>query len=288
MLPTTDPLADQEWLAVASLDDRIGAARIFLAAPLTPEDVEDLFADQIVREDVVAWDDEAGRVSARRVEQLGALVLREGPLANPDPEAVQSALWDGVRQRGLASLRWTKEATRLRQRLAFLYIHEGEPWPDVSDEALLATLGAWLAPFARGAKSLADLARADLATALDALLPWDRRRDFDRLAPERVPVASGSHIALDYSTPEAPVLAVKLQETFGMADTPRVLGGRVPVVMHLLSPARRPVQVTTDLASFWREGYFDVRKDLRGRYPKHPWPEDPTTATATARTTRRR
>ena len=288
VLPATDPLADHEWLAVAALDSRVGAARIFLAAPLAPEDVTDLFADQIVREKVVAWDDAAGRVSARKVERLGALILSEGPLANPDAEAVQAALWDGVRARGLGSLNWTKTATRLRQRLAFLHYHEGAPWPDVSDDALLATLDTWLAPFAQGATSLGDLKRADLATALDARVPWDRRRDLDRLAPERLPVASGAHVALDYSTPEAPVLAVKLQETFGMKDTPRVLGGRVPVVMHLLSPARRPVQVTTDLASFWRTGYFDVRKDLRGRYPKHPWPEDPLTATATARTKRRR
>ena len=288
VLPATDPLADSEWLAVASLDARVGAARIFLAAPLEAEEVETLFADQIEREEVVEWDDAAGRVSARRVERLGALVLREGPLRSPDPEAVQSALFDGVRQRGLDILHWTKTAERLRQRLAFLHHHEGEPWPDVSDAALLDSLGTWLAPFARNARSLADLKRADLATALDALLPWDRRRDFDRLAPERLAVASGANVALDYSSPEAPALAVKLQETFGMAETPRVLGGRVPVVMHLLSPARRPVQVTTDLASFWETGYFDVRKDLRGRYPKHPWPEDPLTATATARTKRRR
>ncbi|OZC04482.1 ATP-dependent helicase HrpB [Rubricoccus marinus] len=296
ILPATDPLADHEWLAVASLDDRVGAARIFLAAPLAPEDLEELFADQIIRESVVAWDDDGGRVSARKVERLGALILSEGPLAKPDPEAVQAALWDGVRARGLGALRWSKEATRLRQRLAFLFFHDDaapeasgkSAWPDVSDDSLLDSLSDWLAPFARGAKSLGDLARADLHTALDALIPWDRRRDLDRLAPERLPVASGANIALDYSTPEAPVLAVKLQETFGMEDTPRVLGGRVPVVMHLLSPARRPVQVTTDLASFWREGYFDVRKDLRGRYPKHPWPEDPLTATATARTKRRR
>ncbi|MEM1056986.1 MAG: ATP-dependent helicase HrpB [Bacteroidota bacterium] len=287
VLPATDPLADHEWLAVASLDARVGAARIFLAAPLEAEEVEILFADQIEREEVVEWDDGAGRVSARRVERLGALVLREGPLRAPDPEAVQAALWDGVRLRGLGVLKWTKTAERLRRRLAFLHHHE-DGWPDVSDDALLAALDAWLAPFARGARSLNDLNRADLATALDALIPWDRRRDLDRLAPERIEVASGSNIALDYSEPEAPVLAVKLQETFGMAETPRVLGGRVPVVMHLLSPARRPVQVTADLASFWETGYFDVRKDLRGRYPKHPWPEDPLTATATARTKRRR
>ncbi|MEL6616140.1 MAG: ATP-dependent helicase C-terminal domain-containing protein, partial [Bacteroidota bacterium] len=295
ILPATDPLADHEWLAVAALDSRIGAARIFLAAPLAPEDVTELFEDQIVREEVVDWDDAAGRVSARKVERLGALILSEGPLKNPSAEAVQAALWDGVRARGLSALNWTKTATRLRQRLAFLHHHdpsgsgpESSAWPDVSDDALLATLDTWLAPFARGARSLGDLGRADLATALDALIPWDRRRDLDRLAPERLPVASGANIALDYSAPEAPVLAVKLQETFGMEDTPRVLGGHVPVVMHLLSPARRPVQVTTDLASFWRTGYFDVRKDLRGRYPKHPWPEDPLTATATARTKRRR
>ena len=295
VLPADDPLAAAPWLAVGALDDRVGAARVFLAAPLTADEVRELAGADLVVEDEVAWDGE--RVRARRVERVGALILKEGALRDPDPAAVQAALFDGVRDRGLAVLGWSKAAVRLRQRLAFLH-HHGDPggdpggpspWPDVSDEALLASLPHWLGPFVPArARSLDALARVDLATALDALVPWDRRRDLDRLAPERLPVASGSHVALGYADPEAPTLAVKLQETFGMTETPRVLGGRVPVVMALLSPARRPVQVTRDLASFWREGYFDVRKDLRGRYPKHPWPEDPTTAEATARTTRRR
>ena len=286
LLDAAQPLADAPFLAIAHLDDRVGGARVFLAAPLSADEIEATFADQIVTDETVAWD--GARVRARRVVRLGAVVLREAPLPRPDPAAVTAALLDGVRQAGLGALSWSREADRLRARLAFLHHHAPDAWPDVADATLLDTLDAWLAPYAPGAASLADLARLDLVPLLSALVPWEQRRDLDRLAPEALPVPSGRDVALDYTDAEAPVLAVKLQETFGMTDTPRVLGGRVPVVLHLLSPAGRPVQVTRDLASFWASGYFDVRKDLRGRYPKHPWPEDPLTAVATARTTRRR
>jgi len=289
------PLADSEFLAVGDLDDRHGGVRVFLAAPLTADDIEELFASSIVDEDVVTWDAAAGVVRARRVRRLGAVILKDAPLRQPDLALVRNALAEGVRSAGLASLGWSKDAKRLRERLAFLHQHEpevgdsqGAPWPDVSDEALLVTLDVWFASALANAKRLSDLGRADLAGALLALVPWDKHAALDRLAPSHVTVPSGSHIPIDYSDPASPVLAVRLQEVFGLETTPTVLGGRVPLLMHLLSPAGRPAQMTTDLASFWRDTYFDVRKDLRGRYPKHHWPENPLEATPTARVKRRR
>ena len=290
-LDTAQPLADADLLAVGDLDDRQGGVRVFLAAPLTAEDVDALFADDIVEEDVVTWDAGAGAVRARRVRRLGAVVLGDAPLRQPDPARVRAALAEGLREAGLEALGWSRDARRLRDRLAFLHAHDdgAEPvWPDVSDDALIRQIDLWLGTELARATRLSDLARTDLAGALLALVPWDRHADLDRLAPSHVGVPSGSRIPVDYADPEAPVLAVRLQEVFGLEATPTVLGGRVPLVMHLLSPAGRPAQVTTDLASFWRDAYFDVRKDLRGRYPKHHWPENPLDATPTARAKRRR
>ncbi len=281
-------LGDVPFLAVGDLDDRQGGARVFLAAPLRADDVTDLFLDQIVTEDDVAWDAEAGRVRAERVTRLGAVVLQATPIPNPTPHLVSAGLVAGVHAAGLGVLPWSKDTARLRERLAFVRHHEGAPWPDVRDDALLDTLGAWLEPYLAGMTRLSDLGRLDLGALLLALAPPGARSDLDRLAPSHVTVPSGSVRPLDYSDPEAPVLAVRLQEVFGLEATPRVLGGRLPVVMHLLSPAGRPAQITTDLASFWRDAYFDVRKDLRGRYPKHHWPENPLEATPTARAKRRR
>ena len=286
-LDSAQPLADAPFLAVGDLDDRSGGVRVFLAAPLDADHVEALFADDVVEEEVVTWDAAAGAVRARRVRRLGAVVLTDAPLRRPDPGLVRTALADGLRESGLDALGWSRDARRLRERLAFLHAHD-EAWPDVSDDALLGSLDVWLAAPLATARRLSDLARADLGGALLALVPWDRHGDLDRLAPSHVEVPSGSRIPVDYSVPEAPVLAVRLQEVFGLEATPRVLGGRLPLVMHLLSPAGRPAQVTTDLASFWRDAYFDVRKDLRGRYPKHHWPENPLDATPTARAKRRR
>ncbi len=285
LLDRTQPLADAPFLALAALDDRPGGARVFLAAPLAQEDIEAAFADQIVTEDVVAWDGQA--VRARRTVRLGAVVLSEKRLHDADPADVATAFIEGLEAEGAASLPWSTDATRLRERLAFLHHHAPADWPDVSDAALTETLRDWLRPFLGGMSRLSDVARADLSQALKSLVGWQRAADVERLAPGGLTVPSGSTIPLDYSEPAAPVLAVRLQEVFGLAETPRVLGGRVPLTVHLLSPAGRPAQVTQDLASFWKTGYFDVRKDLRGRYPKHAWPDDPTTAEPTARAKRR-
>ena len=285
LLDRTQPLADAPFLALAALDDRVGGARVFLAAPLAQDDIEAAFADQIVTEDVVAWDGEA--VRARRTVRLGAVVLSEKRLHDADPAAVATVFLDGLRDAGAAALPWSKDAARLRARLAFLHHHALAGWPDVSDEALTETLHDWLGPFVGGMSRLADVTRVDLSQALTGLVGWQRKAEVERLAPSHVVVPSGSTIPLDYSDVAAPVLAVRLQEVFGMNETPRVLGGRVPLTVHLLSPGGRPAQVTQDLASFWQTGYFDVRKDLRGRYPKHAWPDDPTTAEPTARAKRR-
>jgi len=233
---------------------------------------------------VVRFDAASERVTARRQRVAGALVLADAPLATPPPEAVAAALAAEVRARGLHVLGWTKDAARLRDRLAFLHHHAPQDWPDVRDEALLATVEAWLVPHLGSAKSLADASRVPLVRALeDAFVPWAQRAELDRLAPSHVTVPTGSNVPIDYADAAQPVLAVRLQEVFGLVETPRVLGGRLPLTLHLLSPAHRPAAVTQDLRSFWASGYFDVRKDLRGRYPRHYWPDDPLVAEPTRR-----
>jgi ATP-dependent helicase HrpB len=274
-------LAVSPYIVAAELDDRRPNGRIFLAAAITIDDIRETFADQIVIEDAIEVDD-AGNVIARRRERLGAIILRDVPLSNPEPASIADALTGAIRARGVSRLPWSEGARRFRERLAFLHHHDPS-WPDVSDAALETTIGDWLAPHLTGVRGIADVARVDLVTALADRLDWKQRRAVDVLAPTHIEVPTGSRIPVDYGNPAAPVLAVRLQEVFGLTESPRLFDGRVPVTMHLLSPAHRPVQVTQDLADFWRTSYFDVRKDLRGRYPKHEWPEDPLSATPTKR-----
>ena len=275
-------LSDSAYVVAAELDGRRPESRIFLAARVELEDLERHFADQITVEQEIEWDAREAAVVARERERLGAIVLAERPLRKADADALRSVLLDGLRQTGMDALPWSDGARSLRQRLAFLRTIDPS-WPDVSDDALQETLGDWLAPHVGSARSLADLGRVDLAGALLAMLPWNKRAALDELAPTHIVVPSGSRIPIDYSDPSAPVLAVRLQEMFGLADTPRVARGAVPLTVHLLSPAHRPVQVTRDLAGFWRTSYFDVRKEMRGRYPKHYWPDDPMQAEPTRR-----
>jgi len=280
-------LSESPYLVAAELDDQRPESRIFLAAPIAIDEVRDAFGDQIVTENEVAFDDATSSVAARRRERLGAIVLREVTLGRPDPDRVRDALLDAVQRRGVASLPWPDAALRLRARIAFAHSVSNE-WPDVSDDALVSRIDEWLKPSMASSRSWTDLERVDLTSALASLLDWKQRRELDEFAPTHVEVPSGSRIPIDYTDPSAPVLAVRLQEVFGLTESPRVGRGRVPVTMHLLSPAGRPVQVTRDLAGFWRTSYFDVRKDMRGRYPKHDWPEDPLSATPTARAKRRK
>ncbi|WP_351225435.1 ATP-dependent helicase HrpB [Streptomyces sp. NPDC002133] len=268
------------WLAVAVADRvaQAASARVRLAAVIDEETARTAASHLLGSGEEVHWED--GDVVARYVVRLGAVELAVRPLREPGPGLVRGALLEGLRREGLGLLAWSKDAAGLRERLAFLHRVLGAPWPDVSDGALLERAGEWLEPELSRARRRADLGRIDAGQALQRLLPWasgDAVR-LDELAPERIEVPSGSRIRVDY-TSEQPVLAVKLQELFGLSTTPAVAG--VPVLVHLLSPAGRPAAVTADLASFWRDGYRAVRAELRGRYPKHPWPEDPSTAEPT-------
>ena len=277
------PLAAAPYLVAAELDGQQRESRIFLAAPLDEAELLQLVGDQVEVRDEVAWDAEAGIVRALRQVRLGAIVLREGTLHDPDPDAVAAALLEGVAAAGVAGLPWPERAQALRARVAFLARLDPGAWPDLSDARLAATLGEWLAPHLRGLRRRDDVRRVDLARVLEGMLTWEQRAALDEQAPTHLVVPTGSRIAVDYGDPEAPALAVRLQELFGLAETPRVGGGRVPVTLHLLSPAHRPVQVTRDLAGFWRSSYFDVRREMKGRYPKHHWPDDPLRAEPTRR-----
>jgi ATP-dependent helicase HrpB len=279
-------LAGAPWIAIAVAERRLGqATAVARAAVVIHEDVaRSAGAHLLTTVDEVGWVD--GDVVARRVERLGAIELHFRSLRSPEPGLVRAALLDGLRREGLGLLRWTEAGSALRERLAFLHRSLGEPWPDVSDSALLERLEEWLRNLSR-ARRRADLERLDTTTALRALLPWPDGARLDMLAPERITVPSGSRVRVDYGG-EQPVLAARLQELFGWAGPSRVADGRVAVVLHVLSPAGRPVAVTADLESFWRNGYAQVRSELRGRYPKHAWPEHPLSATPTRRAGRRR
>ncbi|MBM7811260.1 ATP-dependent helicase HrpB [Saccharothrix algeriensis] len=267
-LPPGSGLADARWLAVAVADREPGRShgRVRLAARATEELARQAAPALLTEEDDVRWD---GDVVAERVRRLGAITLSATPLRTPS--ALRAALLAGLRAEGLHLLRWDADGVRTRERMAFLHRALGDPWPAVDDEALLAVIDLG------DARRRADLARISGGQVTRLLLPWPAAARFDALAPDRLEVPSGSRVRVDYSGPE-PVLPVKVQEVFGWTDTPRVADGRVPVVLHLLSPAGRPTAVTGDLASFWRTGYPRVRAELRGRYPKHRWPEDPLTA----------
>ncbi len=277
------PLVGLEWLAVGDAERRTGQreARIRSAAPLTEDLALEVAAAQWREVDEVSWT--GGRVLARRRTMLGAIELTSVPLADPPAQAVTDAIRQALASEGIALLAWTDAATALRARLDFLHRALGDPWPDVGDEALTQNLESWLGPQLARVRSAAHLRRIDVAAALRAMLPWPQAGRLDELAPERVQVPSGSSVRVDYSA-EQPVLAVRLQEVFGWTAAPALADGRVPLLLHLLSPARRPAAVTADLKSFWTNGYPGVRADLRGRYPKHAWPEDPLSAAPTTRT----
>ncbi|MEU9239864.1 ATP-dependent helicase HrpB [Streptomyces sp. NPDC048385] len=281
------PLRGAPWIAVAVADRPVGSghARVRLAAVVDEDTARSAAATLYAEDQEVRW--AGGDVVARRVERLGAIELTVRPWPDAGPALVRDALLDGLRREGLGLLRWTPDAAALRQRLAFVRLRVGEPWPDVSDDALHARVDDWLEPELGRARRRTDLGRIDAGEGLRRLLPWasGEAGRLDELAPERIVVPSGSRIRVDYGNPEQPVLAVKLQEMFGLQESPVVAG--VPVLVHLLSPAGRPAAVTADLASFWKDGYRGVRAELRGRYPKHPWPEDPATAEPTRHTNAR-
>jgi ATP-dependent helicase HrpB len=287
-LAQTDALAHAPWLAVAHLDGAAGAGgsnagdigRIFLAAPLHEDDLKPLTTEH----EVLGWDAKQGILVARHERRVGELVLSSQPSAAMSPAKRAQVLCDVVRSEGLSLLNWTEAARQWQARVQSLRLWRGEAWPDVSDEALLARLEDWLLPYLDKVSKRDDFARLDVLSMISALLPWAAQNQLAALAPTHLDVPSGSSIALEYAAGAPPVLAVKLQEMFGLADTPTVNEGRTKVMLHLLSPARQPIQVTQDLRSFWANTYPVVRKELRGRYNKHPWPEDPWNAPPTRKT----
>jgi ATP-dependent helicase HrpB len=271
-------LGKQEFIVAVDLDDRERDARIILAAPLTRDEIEEHLSDRLERGDSVEWNSREQAVLARRVVRLDAITLEEKPLHDVPGKAARAAMLQGVRELGIEALPWTRDARDLQARMEFVRLLEAPAdtaaaaWPAVSDVVLAATTDGWLAPWLDGVTRRDHLARLSLTEILRALLPWEKQRRLDELAPTHLQVPSGSNIRIDYLDESAPAVSVKLQEVFGLDATPRIGGDRVPITFKLLSPAQRPVQVTRDLASFWRGSYADVRKDMRGRYPKHYWP----------------
>jgi len=283
-------LAEEPFLVVADLDGSTPWARIHLAAPITREEIESLYHDQLVVEESVIWDKASGSVRASRRQKLGAVVTTDEAISEPDQVHIRNAVLHGIQQAGLESLSFTNELQKWRARVMWVRHIEGShsDWPDLSNEALLTTVGTWLSPYLTGITTLDRVKRLDLTPPLHGLLTYEQHRRLDQLAPTHLVVPSGSRLRIDYDQLELPILAVRLQEMFGCKETPRVGNGKISVMLHLLSPAGRPVQVTQDLAGFWKRAYHEVRKELRGRYPKHHWPDDPLNSIPTAKPKRRR
>jgi len=284
-----EPLAREDFLVAVDLDGNRRNARIYRAVACSAATLMEQFAERVRWVETVAWNPDRQAVAARRDLKLDALTLQSENLAASDPQKLAQAMLEGIRQQGLDCLPWTRDLRRWQHRVCFLVRLEGDrqSWPDVSDDGLLKNLAQWLAPYLTGVSRLRDLARIELKKALVNMLSFQQRQLLDQLAPTHLTVPSGSRIPIDYSA-DVPVLAVRLQEMFGLSETPAVAGGRQRLLIHLLSPAARPVQITQDLAGFWQTGYPEVKKELKGRYPKHYWPDNPLKAQATARVRPRR
>ncbi len=279
-------LSKSEFIVAAQLDGAEREARIFLAAPLSISELEEHFAAQILDHAEIAWDDREQAIRARRERRLGALLLDSAEIRHPDTQAMQVAALAGLRQLGVGALPWTPDLRQWQARVGLMRqyaVPSAEPWPDLSDGALAATLEEWVPPWISGFTRREHFARMDLSHALRSRLSYAQGAILEREAPTHFTVPSGSHIPIDYLDGEIPTLSVRLQEMFGLSQTPSVAVGRLPLLLKLLSPARRPVQITRDLVSFWNRGYHEVKKDLKGRYPKHYWPEDPYAAEPTRR-----
>lgn len=281
-LADTERLAKCEMLVIADLTGRAGAQRILAAAETSRNMIEAELPDAIKRQEECFFDAEKRQVRARRVTRLGAIIFEETPLARPTGEAAAKALMDGIRMLGISTLPFSRSVLQLRERLSFLHRTIGPPWPEVSDEGLAATLESWLMPFLDDARGIDSIGADALAQGLMSLVPHELRRDLDRLAPTHFESPAGNRHPVDYSGAE-PTVSVRVQELFGLKIHPALGGQRIPILFELTSPAHRPIQTTRDLPGFWRGSWKDVRADMRGRYPKHPWPEDPSDAPPTAR-----
>jgi ATP-dependent helicase HrpB len=282
VLEENDPLNTSQFLVVADLQGAASKARITLAAPITRSEIEDELGHHFEERELVEFDKQSNSVRARQQLCLGKVVLEEKKLKNPSPEALQAALIEAIRRKGMKALPFTKELERWRGRVLFASIRE-EGWPDFSDQALLDTLEDWLQPFLAGKMSVDELTSGDLKAALQAQLPYEKLAGLDDLLPSHFIVPTGSKIPIDYAVQNGPVLAVRVQELFGLDQHPTILNGQVPLLLHLLSPAQRPIQVTRDLPGFWRGSWKEVKADMKGQYPKHVWPDDPLATEATRR-----
>jgi ATP-dependent helicase HrpB len=278
-----DPLARETYLAVGEIAGKASAARILLAAPLNADEVEAIAGTELETKEEISFDPGRAALIARRQKRFGALVLAEQNLPIAPSTEAASVLAAGLAKLGAGRLPWSKEQLQWRDRVAFLRHHEGEDWPDVSDAALTKTMDVWLAPYLLGKTSLAEIKTEDLQNALDALVPWTMRRRLDTEAPAHFTTPAGSQIALDYAAEQGPTLSVRVQELYGLATHPALVDGRVGLTLELLSPAHRPIQITRDLPGFWRGSWAAVKTEMKGRYPKHLWPDDPSAARATTR-----
>ena len=287
ILPVGDHLGQSELLVAAKLHGGKKQGRIFLAASLSMDELRSDHAHLIETEKTVRWDVEQKRVVAVEEERFGSLVLSRKKWPGADPEQISQCLLQGIRQSGITCLPWQKKSRELQARIQSAHLWQPDSWPDVADETLLQDL-SWLQPYLTGARGFNDLKKLDLVDILLARLSWREQQELDRIAPTHMKVASGSRIKLRYRPGEVPVLSVRIQQMFGCAETPTVAGGKIPVLIHLLSPAQRPIQITSDLAAFWKTTYREVKKELAGRYPKHYWPENPLEAQATNRAKRRK
>ncbi len=278
-----DRLAKEPWLAIAEIAGRAAAARILAAAPMTLADVEAAAGASIETREEISFDRPSGSLRARRSRRLGAIVMGEQTLPVPANAAAAEALARGVASIGVERLKWTKAQAQFRDRAMFLRRAEGDEWPDLSDTGLASSVESWLAPFIEGRTSVSDISPDDLDAALSALVPWDRARRLEQEAPTHFTAPTGSSIAIDYEAEGGPVLAIRVQELFGLSEHPSLAGGRVPLTLHLLSPAHRPIQITRDLPGFWKGSWAAVKSEMKGRYPRHVWPDEPAKAAPTTR-----
>ncbi|MBX5163375.1 MULTISPECIES: ATP-dependent helicase HrpB [unclassified Rhizobium] len=281
-LPETERLAGSQMLVIANLTGRAARARVLAAAEVTRGDIDAELPGEIKTGDQIFFDRQSRQIRARRATRLGAIVFEETPLPRPSGAAVTQALVEGVRELGLDHLAFSKEAVQLRERIGFLHRTIGEPWPDVSDDALLSRLDDWFGPFQTEARGLSEISAAGLSNGLLSLVPHEVQRDLNRLAPTHFEAPTGQRHPIQYEG-EEPVLTIRVQELFGLKQHPAIAGGRLPLLLELTSPAHRPIQTTRDLPGFWAGTWRDVRADMRGRYPRHPWPERPEDALPTTR-----
>jgi ATP-dependent helicase HrpB len=279
-------LAKAEFIVAAELDGAEREARILLAAPISASALDEHFGALISQSEEIRWDERDAAVRARRERQLGALILHSSELKAPDGNRMLAASLAGLKQLGIGTLPWTPTLRQWQARVELMrqqQVPAATPWPDVSDATLERTLEDWAAPWLVGLIRREHFARFELRNALESSITHAQRTILEREAPTHFTVPSGSSIPIDYTEGETPSISVRLQELFGLQQTPAIAGGKVPLLLKMLSPAGRPVQITRDLVSFWQRGYHEVKKDLKGRYPKHYWPDDPYTAQATRR-----